>query len=110
MEHVKAVINRGLSLIRDATLCFYEETAVRNNVESYDFHVDKISLPLSWDHFCTTLMDLRTTLAHNRYLHWYRNGFRGKKRSHPHGSLAGTSSNANDSSNKRPAKGKRRVG
>lgn len=110
LEHVKAVINRGLGLIRDATLLFCEETAIRNNVESYDFHVDEISLPSSWDHFRTALMDSRTTLAHNRYLRWYRNGFRGKKRSRPRGSLAGTSSNANDSSNKRRAKGKRRVG
>lgn len=90
---------------------FCEEAALRSGVNGYPTSLAQpISLPTSWDHFRTALIDARTVTAHDRYVRWYKDSFRGKKRTCSGSSLVTSNSSveAGSAGNKRIANGERR--
>ena len=80
MDHMKRILNKGLELIRLDMVQFCEEIARINGIMLDATGMNaQISLPTSWDHFHTALIDAKMVTAHKRYMQWYKSSFRGKK-------------------------------
>ncbi|KAG6377813.1 hypothetical protein JVT61DRAFT_14587 [Boletus reticuloceps] len=106
MEHVKVVVNKGLDLIRAYLIRFCEEAAARSDEDPHIAGLSQsITLPNSWDHFSTALLDARTITAHDRYMRWYKCSFRGKKRSYTDTPSSNPTSGLSSPGNKRFAGG-----
>jgi hypothetical protein len=99
MDHVRAVMNRGLELIRSYFIRFWGEAAARSGVEADLTSLETpITLPRSWDHFRSAFDDARNKIAHDRYMRWYKETFRGKKRSHSDDSFVPSSTPVSEAS------------
>jgi hypothetical protein len=96
MEHVRAVVNRGLDLIRTYLIRFCEDAAARSGEELNVAGLSQpITLPNSWDRFKTAFFDAREITAHDRYMRWYKHWFRGTKRPHSNTSPSDLTSSGN---------------
>ncbi|KAI5982867.1 hypothetical protein EDD15DRAFT_2202465 [Pisolithus albus] len=81
LDHFDRLLNKGLEMIRLDIMWFCQEIAICHNLPADYSGLEKsICLPPSWDHFHSALVNAREITAHARFMHWYKDSFRGKKR------------------------------
>ncbi|KAI5981021.1 hypothetical protein EDD15DRAFT_2362381 [Pisolithus albus] len=81
LDHFDRLLNKGLEMIWLDIMRFCQEIAIRHNLPADYLGLEKsICLPPSWDHFRSALVNAREITAHARFMRWYKDSFRGKKR------------------------------
>ncbi|KIJ21097.1 hypothetical protein PAXINDRAFT_152766 [Paxillus involutus ATCC 200175] len=81
MDRVQILLNKGFELIKSSLVSFCKEIdpdADCTNLEQLD-----ATLPPTWDHFLGGLANAAQITAHQCYITWYQDSFRGVKQSPP---------------------------
>ncbi|KIM68543.1 hypothetical protein SCLCIDRAFT_7202 [Scleroderma citrinum Foug A] len=81
MSQVHELINKGFHLIKNNIICFLHEIYMNidESPECTTLEASVVSLPSTWDDFCSALTSASQVTAHVHYTEWYRVHWRSKK-------------------------------
>ncbi|KIK92378.1 hypothetical protein PAXRUDRAFT_26731 [Paxillus rubicundulus Ve08.2h10] len=81
MDHVQILLNKGFELIKNSLISFCKE--INPDTDCTNLEQLDSALPPTWDHFLGWLANATQIIAHQCYIAWYQDSFRGIKRSSP---------------------------
>jgi hypothetical protein len=79
MDRVQTLLNKGFKLIKNSLVSFCKE--IDPDADCTHLEQSDAALPPTWDHFLGGLANAAQITAHQRYITWYQDSFRGVKRS-----------------------------
>ncbi|KAF9234297.1 hypothetical protein BU15DRAFT_79184 [Melanogaster broomeanus] len=79
MDRVQILLNKGFELIKNSLVSFCKE--IDPDADCTHLEQSDAALPPTWDHFLGGLANAAQITAHQRYITWYQDSFRGVKRS-----------------------------
>ncbi|KIJ18417.1 hypothetical protein PAXINDRAFT_8664 [Paxillus involutus ATCC 200175] len=81
MDRVQIMLNKGFKLIKNSLVSFCKE--IDPDADCTNLEQSDATLPPTWDHFLGGLANATQITAHQCYIAWYQDSFRGVKRSSP---------------------------